>query len=185
MCTHSSPTWCPIFLLAHQLLSMETEACSVKHVCHRITIHPFSEQTPPTLTHSEGKHKCFCSLLEQPWQNILTRHLLLALLCALQNGYQGMCLSLPHLRQKPRPFWGSIGWHCVWGNNGYYVSSKIYATALSLQRPVPSAMIASSVNLLPNCTGVLINTVQTLLRWLMDEINEFSWSVTQIMLRNV
>lgn len=49
------------------------------------------------------------------------------------------------------------------GNNGYYVPNKIYAAALSLQRPVPSAMIASSVNL-PNRTDVLIDTVQTLLR---------------------
>lgn len=45
MCTHSLSTCWPIFLLAHRLLSLDTDACSVRRECHRITMHPFPEQT--------------------------------------------------------------------------------------------------------------------------------------------
>lgn len=100
-------------------------------VCQWITMHPFSQQTaPPPSSPSEGKHKYCCLLLKQPWQNILKRYPLLALV------FNRECFSLLYLRpkkkkKKPRPFWGSIGWHCVWGNNGYYVPNKIYAAAHS------------------------------------------------------
>lgn len=94
-----------------------------------ITMHPFSQQTsPPPSSPSEVKHKYCCLLLKQPWQNILTSYLFLALVFSRE------CFSLLYLRpqkKKPRPFWGSIGWHCVSGNNGYYVPNKIYAAAHS------------------------------------------------------
>lgn len=117
-------TWCPIFLLAHQ----NCDACSVRRVCQWITMHPFSQQTaPPPSSPSEVKHKYCCLLWKQPWQNILTSYLFLALVFSRE------CFSLLYLRppKKPRPFWGGIGWHCVWGNNGYYVPNKIYAAAHS------------------------------------------------------
>lgn len=72
------------------------DTCSVRRVYHRITMQPFWEQTSPTP--SEGKHKCPCSLLIQPRQNILTRYLLLAWLSG------NVSLSPLHLRQKPQPF---------------------------------------------------------------------------------
>lgn len=52
----------------------------------------FRANSHTTHTPSEGKRKCSCSLLlEQLWQNILTRHLLIALLCKVVIGD---CFSL-------------------------------------------------------------------------------------------
>lgn len=131
--TSCFPAGSPVIVPGHWCLQCQTSVSSDNNAPI------FRANSPPTPTPSEGKHKCSCSLVKQPWQNILTRRLLLALLCSVHSGYQGMCLPLLHLRQRPRPFWDSIGWHCVWGggNNGYYVPNKIYAAALSLQRPVP------------------------------------------------
>ena len=103
-----SPTWCPIFLLAHQLLCLHTDACSVRRVCHQITMQPFSEQTLPATTTttprsshpptpSEGKHNCSCSLLRQPWQNIFNKTSPHGdSLCAVQSTREWFFLHLRH-----------------------------------------------------------------------------------------
>ena len=182
-----TPTWCPIFLLAHQLLCLHTDACSVRRVCHRITMQPFSEQTlPPPLhlhhhptvqpsTPSEGKHNCSCSLLKQPWQNIFNKTSPPGdSLCAVQSGYQWMIFPLrfathtnARTHTKPRPFWGSIGWHCVCvcvgGNNGYYVpQQKSMLAARSLYKDPSSLQWLPPQSTFLTTQTALIDTVQTL-----------------------
>lgn len=72
MCTHSSPAPCPIFLLAHHLLSPDTDACSVRRVCHRITMQPFSEQTAPPQHHHTHTHTLTPTPSEQAQAFLLT-----------------------------------------------------------------------------------------------------------------
>lgn len=158
-------TWCPIFLLAHQ----NCDACSVRRVCQWITMHPFSQQTaPPPSSPSEVKHKYCCLLWKQPWQNILTSYLFLALVFSRE------CFSLLYLRppQKNLGHFEAVLAGIVCGEIMVIMSPTKSMLLHTLQRPLPSAMIASSVSL-TNHTDVLIDTGQTLLRWLMDEINEF------------
>lgn len=151
-------------------------------------MHPFSEQTPPPPTpppkRVNTKHtQCSCSLLKQPWQNILTRRLLLALLCKVVIRE---CFSPSRICDKNLGHFEAVLAGIVWGgNNGYYVPNKIYAAALSLYKDLSPLQWLPPQSAFPNHTDVLVDTGQTLLRWLMDGINEFSWSVTQIKLRNL
>lgn len=169
--THSLPARCPVFLLAHQLLSPVTiPAVSDEGIIGNNATILRANSPPPHPNPSEGKHKCFTPCCSNHDKTFLQNISLGTAVCTAKS--LSVNVSPLYGWQKPSAILGQYWLALCWGgggDNGYYVPNRIYP-------------LLSSVNL-PNCTDVLINTVQTLLRWLMDGLNEFSWSVTQIKLR--
>lgn len=130
-----------------------SDMCVIGQQCTR-----FSQQTaPPPSPSVERKHKCSCSPLKRPRQNTPTRRLLLAQLCAVQSSYQGVLFPAALVTQTSailRQYWLAL----CGGGIMVIVSLPKSILLLSLKRPVPSAMIASSVRL-SNHTDVLVDAL--------------------------